>query len=82
MLCGECGKVWGRRGDVWEGLGVVRSAVKDVSICEERCGSVEKCCVGGGVGKRGKTKKGLHGRRRSFFRTKSGEDQKMVLHVS
>ena len=41
---------------------------------------VERCCVGG-VGKRGKTKKGLRGRRRSFFRTKSREDQKMVLHV-
>ena len=44
-------------------------------------GVLEKCC-GGGVGKRGKTKKGLRGRRRSFFRTKSREDQKMVLHVS
>ena len=44
-----------------------------MSICEERCGCVEK---------RGKTKKGLHGLRRSFFRTKSKEDQKMVLHVS
>ena len=44
-----------------------------MSICEERCGCVEK---------RGKTKKGLHGLRRSFFRTKSREDQKMVLHVS
>ena len=41
-----------------------------MSICEEKCGSVEKCCVGG-VGKRGKIKKGLHGRRRSFFCTKS-----------
>ena len=52
--------------------------MKEVSICEERCGGVEKCCVG----KRGKTKNGLHGRRRSFFRTKSREDQKIVLHVS
>ena len=68
MLFGECGKVWGRVGE-------------DVSICEERCECVEKCSVGG-VGKRGKTKKGLHGRRRSFFRTKSREDQKMILHVS
>ena len=70
--------MWG----VWDGLGEVRRSVgKDVSICEERCGCVEKCCVGC-VGKRGKTKKGLHGRRRSFFRTKSREDQKMVLHIS
>ena len=82
MLCGECGKVRGRygggRGDVWglwEGLGEVRrSVVKDESICEEGCGSVEKCCVGG-VGKRGKTKKGLHGRKSSFFCTKSREDK-------
>ena len=70
--------VWG----VWQGVGEVRRSVReDVSICEERCGSMEKCCVGG-VGKRGKTKKGLHGCRRSFFRTKSKEDQKMVLRVS
>ena len=75
MLCG------GGRGYVWDGLGEVRRSVaEDVSICEERCGSVEKCFVGG-VGKRGKTKKSLHGRRRSFLRTKSREDQKMVLHV-
>ena len=76
------GKSEGGRGDVWgvwEGLGEVRRSVgKDVSICEERCGSVEKCCVG----KRGKTKKDLHGLRRSFFPTKSREDEKMVLHVS
>ena len=39
-------------------------------------------CYAGGVRKRGKAKKGLHGRRRSFFRTKSREDQKMVRHVS
>ena len=74
----------GGRGDVrgvWNGLGEVRSVGKDVSICEERCGCVEKCCVGG-VGKRGKTKIGLHGHRSSFFRTKSREDQKMVLHFS
>ena len=69
------GDVWGE----WEGLGEVRISVgEDVSIREERRGSVEKCCVG----KRGKTKTGLHGRRRSFFRTKSREEQKMVLHVS
>ena len=55
---------------MWEGLGEVRRSVgEDVSICEERCGNVEKCYVGG-MGKGGKTKKGLHGRRRSFFRTK------------
>ena len=75
------GKSGGGRGDVWDGVGEVRSVGKDVSICEERCGSVEKCCVGG-VGKRGKTKKGPHGRRRSFFCAKSREDQKMDLHVS
>ena len=79
------GKNGGRKGDVsgvWDGLGQVRRSVgKDVNICEERCGCVEKCCVGD-VAKRGKTKKGLDGRRRSFFRTKSREDQKMVLHVS
>ena len=81
----RCGEEWGREGDVWgvwDGLGKVRRSVgEDVRICEERCGCVEKCCVGD-VGKRGKTKKGLHGCRRSFFRTKSREDQKMVLHVS
>ena len=70
--------MWG----VWKGLGEVRRSVgKDVSICEEICESVEKCCVGG-VGKRWKTKIGLNGRRRSFVRTKSREDQKSVLHVS
>ena len=81
--CGEgVMKSGGGRGDVWEGLGEVRRSVgEDVSICEERCGSVEKCCVGG-VGKRWKTKKDLHGRRRSFLCTKSREDQTMVLHVS
>ena len=45
------GKSGGGRGDVWgvwDGLGEVRRRVgEDVSICEERCGSVEKCCVGG-----------------------------------
>ena len=75
---GGKGDVWG----VWDGLGEVRKSVgEDVSLREERCGSVEKCSVGG-VGKRGKTKKGLHGRRRLFFRTKSWEGQRMVLHVS
>ena len=49
--------------------------------CKYTCESVEKCCVGG-VGKHGETKKGLHGCRRSFFCTKSREDQKMILHVS
>ena len=74
----RCGEEWGGRGDVWDGLGEVRRSVgEDVSICEERCGCVERCCVRG-VGKHGKTKN----RRRSFFRTKSREDQKMVLHVS
>ena len=50
-------------------------------VYEKRGAGVEKCCVGG-VGKCDKTKKGLHGCRRSFFRTKSREDQKMVLHIS
>ena len=32
---------------VWDGLGEVRRSVgEDVSICEERCGCVKKCCVG------------------------------------
>ena len=84
--CGEdVGKNGGGREDVWEvweGLGEVRRSVgEDVSMCEKKCGSVEKCCVGG-VRKRGKTKKDLHGHRRSFFRTQSREDPKMVLHVS
>ena len=77
MLCGECGKVWGRvggEGKCVESVGRSgrgeEKCGEGVSICEERCGSVEKCYVGS-VGKRGKTKKGLHGRRRSFFCTKS-----------
>ena len=49
-LVARCGEEWGREGDVWgvwDGLGEVRrSGGKDVSICEERCGCVEKCCVG------------------------------------
>ena len=53
----------------------MRSVGEDVSICEEKCGSVEKCCVGG-VEKRGKTQKGLHDRRHSFFRTKSKKTKK------
>ena len=49
--CGEgVGKSGGGMGDVWgvwEGLGEVRRRVgEDVSMCEERCGSVEKCCEG------------------------------------
>ena len=36
MLCGECGKVWGREGDVWgvwDGLGKVKRSVgEDESI--------------------------------------------------
>ena len=62
---GKCGQMdtWGKRGregrccvgsggDVWDGLGEVRRSVgEDVSICEERCGSVEKCCVWESVGR-------------------------------
>ena len=85
--CGEgVGKSGGGIGDVWGSVGRSgggeEKGGEDVSMCEERCGSMEKCCEGG-VGKRGEDqKKGLHGRRRSFFCTKSREDQKMVLHVS
>ena len=43
----SAGKSEGGRGDVWEGLREVRRSVgEDVSICKERCGNVEKCCVG------------------------------------
>ena len=52
--CGDGRGVW--EGSVGRCRGGEEKCGEDVSICEERCGSVEKCCVGG-VGKRGKTKK-------------------------
>ena len=73
-----CGKVLGGRGDVWvvwDGLGEVsRSVGEDVTMCEERCGSVEKCCVWESMGRPKKvfTVAGVHFSAQNQGRPKNG----------